>query len=52
MDIFEWSFPFVAQKIGEMMFDLLQPDRNTQGEQVDLDLIRKMEIMRKILDRH
>jgi hypothetical protein len=35
-----------------MMFHLLLPDRNTEAEEVDLNLIRKIEIMRKILSGH
>lgn len=34
------------------MFHLLQPDRNTSTEEVDLNLIRKLEIIRKILNSH
>jgi hypothetical protein len=52
MDTFQWSFPFVAQKVGEMMFHLLKPDRNTAAEEVDFNLIRKLELIRKILSGH
>lgn len=34
------------------MFHLLQPDRNTAAEEVDFDLIRKLELIRKILSGH
>jgi serine/threonine-protein phosphatase 2B catalytic subunit len=28
MDVFEWSIPFVMEKISEILYHLIKPDRN------------------------
>lgn len=51
MDAFEWSMPFIIERVSEMMFHLLEPDRKIEIDN-DFQLIMKMEIMKKIFNGH
>lgn len=50
MDLFEWSIPFLAEKITEIMCYLIKPGmRLTEKDIIPLMLIDKREILEKFL---
>lgn len=53
MDAFQWSMPFVAERLSEMMFHLLDPDQRIEIDETnDYSLLMKQHIMRKIYEGH
>lgn len=46
MNVFEWSMPFVAEKVTEVFFHLIKADRlfNAKNDGVPIELIDKKPI--------
>lgn len=46
MDVFEWSIPFVAEKVSSLLYHLVQPDRTLEDkDKIPLALIDRKEIL-------
>jgi hypothetical protein len=51
INLFEWSIPFIAQKVTALLEHLIKPDRkyDESKEKIPLELIDKRELLDKIL---
>ena len=53
MDLFEWSIPFMAEKITELFYSLIKLNKNFGPEdEIPLELIEKEEMMGEFLLMH
>ena len=50
MDVFEWSIPFVAEKVSSLMYHLVQPGRTLEEkDKIPLAMIDRKELLEKML---
>ncbi len=51
MNVFEWSMPFVAQKVTEVFFHLIKADRifNAKNDGIPIELIDKKPFFQQLL---
>jgi len=52
MDVFEWSIPFVAQKVSELLYHLVKPDRkfDLKKDGVSFDTVDRAQFLAKVLN--
>jgi serine/threonine-protein phosphatase 2B catalytic subunit len=51
MDVFQWSMPFVFEKITSILFELIKPSEQYDEEETPFELINKKKMIEELLSR-
>ena len=51
MNLFAWSIPFMAEKVTEIFYNMIQPNDEFEEEELDIELAAKRKIIEELLEQ-